>query len=286
MARQVPCFLILTIFYLGILNASQTNNDVTGISATTDDGRRVILKMDGSWEYEEIEKIDSDLAYQDSTVEISFESARLTDKEYIGIYTWVALTVSVKSKTKIVEPYFRRYYTSNELTGEVSSSPRGFYLRDSFGNRLELRNTYQGEYNPDDGLWSNLRRSEEKKIRPLESVKMELGFEGYPLETAPFVVLSVDAGTLGNENDFVINIPSEKIVRLNEIENMPATPPEEPPTQIKQQYLQDLEDLSDQETDRHSLDIESSQPSQSSNASAQTKDQYLIDLENSQSDVN
>lgn len=181
--------------------------------ATTDDGKRVRLNADGSWEYVREEPIEDpnatgsvgseDLTYVDDLVKVTFQSAFIPSnhsRTRWGKTRWgktqMKFEVTVVSKTKIIFPFTRDAH-QDSITGETYGFPRPFYVKDNYGNRYSVSDIRPYYYSGGIG----------EGLRPGQTETFKILLTNTPLESASHVDVKIPTGVFGNVRAIDFSIP-------------------------------------------------------------------------------
>lgn len=178
--QKLNTFVFISLLLVGsITNAENL--------ATTDDGKRVSLKNDGTWEYIAIQKkIISHKTYSDDLVEVTLRKACLVnDVDSKSYVLELLIKVTVKTKTKIVG--LKTYAKINYFISIV----------DNFGNNFWITSLSQ----------TNSKYS----LRPNEEETFTIRTKDYPLETSSFIEISINKELFGNQKAFTFKIPTSDI---------------------------------------------------------------------------
>lgn len=171
--------------------------------ATTDTGKEVLLKDNGTWKYltkKADKKEPSDKTYfQDENVRITFDRAYIKESksQYLPLPSrlTIELTLEIVTKTKLIRPKTHRIFGYDNGSDVGGVMPIGVTLKDNYSNNLSI-----------DYLKPTFYKYNGSSLRYGTTTKIIVSTEDLPVEAANHILLRIKEGTYGNQQDVSIKI--------------------------------------------------------------------------------
>lgn len=195
----------LSVLLLPLLVGFSTPSFSDNIFATTDDGKRVLLNPNGTWEYKIKNKTNNVFdSYSGELVNVSIIETKI--EKISGLFERldfvIKLKVSSNTPTSILTMKTHTIYGYENGSNIGGTMPVGFLVKDNFGNNMKVQSVSPTFIGFDE---KGLRYGESKifSIRPTET----------PLDASSYIVLEISQGVFGNKKPIELKIPTTDIVK-------------------------------------------------------------------------
>ncbi|PHS25459.1 MAG: hypothetical protein COA84_07535 [Robiginitomaculum sp.] len=194
----------LLLALLGMSGAAVAEDK--NIIAHTLEGKKVLLKPDGKWEYVvgfEVNDYEKP-SHTDEDVRIDVVLVRIKKNKRSGqLQTEIGITIMVVAEGKILHPRTHRIWGYDAGSPGVGGTrARGTTLTDNYGNRYDLEDIFPENYNSE----------QHPALRPGKRTPFVITYSGYPVRAVETLTMTLDGYVFGQKRRIKLDIPASLIV--------------------------------------------------------------------------